>query len=501
MVVDHIICKIVLFLSLLGLSLNLQANAVQKALQYRFKAIDQLKEDPPNWSKAMELITWAVQENPRDGLNYFWRAHIRRDREGKYQDLERALHLNTKLSQAYHLRAQLYAEDQQYKLAIKDYSQVIQKQPLLETYFERGEIYFILEQWNEAIHDFTAAIDMEYSGLEAYVLRARAYAKKGAFPHAIADYETVIHKDPYHYDSYYNLGVILMNLKNYRKAVWAFNRAYDLNSEDIGLINNLGLARLFVGNYAGAHQSFQKVIQIDPTQVDAYNHLGNVSYQQGNLSESIIFFTEAITLGLDSAGIYYNRARAYHDVLALEEAALDLRVALKKNVKLYEAYRLLGDVLVLQEKWKDAIREYKIYLKSKDYKDTNVLFALAEAWMKLGNYEESLQTWSLLLVLEPRVKDYYFQRARAYTQLGALLSAIKDYQMVLFLDPQNAEAHYNWGNLSYRLGHFSTAVEQYDIAIQYAPTWREVYYNRSLAKDSSGDHLGAQKDLSMSQLL
>lgn len=467
-------------------------------LKKRFEAMRLFEED--RWGEAMDSIGWAVEHGPTNAMNYYWRARIRMDEDGKIADLSQAIHLNPDLTQAYLLRAQIFAKRKLYRKALLDYNLVIDKQPLIASYYGRGCVYFDQQLWPETIADLAMTLRLDENHLDALEKKAFAYAQNGETALAIADYRDLVKRDFFRVKAWAHLGALSLEVHQYDIAVWALKNTKKLGMVDVGVEHNLGLAWFFVGNYEYAEQVFRDLIAKDPHDADAYNHLATVLMQRGFVSQARALYDRAIEEGLDEAGVYYNRARAAYEELDLEVAIKDLKRVLQVQPTFYGAHRVLGDAYRAKKVWGQAIRHYQMYLKSKGSTEATLWYDIADTWMKAENFEQATVAWSQGIVLEPGMQDAYFQRARCYSALEDYEAAVKDYQVVITIDPDNAEAYYNLGNIAYRRGHFDQSVRYYDQALNKMPGWKDVYYNRSLAKQSLGDRLGAQKDFQLSQL-
>lgn len=65
-----------------------------------------------------------------------------------------------------------------------------------EIFYYRGVAYQRLGKFDEAIADFTRAVQLRADFVDAFFMRGRAYAEKGLFDLAIADYGEAIRLEP-----------------------------------------------------------------------------------------------------------------------------------------------------------------------------------------------------------------------------------------------------------------------------------------------------------------
>lgn len=130
----------------------------------------------------MGIISYVIDNN-MDALSYFTKA------------IE--THPNNTLG--LHNRSYLYKHQKEYRKALDDISKVISidaEQP--DNYYFRAMIYIELEKYEEAIKDFSKALDSVDFKEESlmYFYRALCYAQIGKIKEAIADVQTA-----YNYNS------------------------------------------------------------------------------------------------------------------------------------------------------------------------------------------------------------------------------------------------------------------------------------------------------------
>jgi tetratricopeptide (TPR) repeat protein len=105
--------------------------------------------------------------------------------------------------------------------AIVDFTHAIDTDPSLGTaYNNRGVVYAREGSMDRAIADFTMAIADNAKDAEAYNNRGRAYTRLGNLPQALADFSKAIDINSIYTKAYKNRGDVYFQLKQYNKA-WA----------------------------------------------------------------------------------------------------------------------------------------------------------------------------------------------------------------------------------------------------------------------------------------
>ncbi|MBT7952358.1 MAG: tetratricopeptide repeat protein [Gammaproteobacteria bacterium] len=95
-------------------------------------------------------------------------------------------------------RGILYAADEQYQEAIKDYERAMKLYPEFGAiYVNRGNLFFLGQSYDSAILEYTKALDLDLrQDYVAYLNRGMAYEKLGKLSNAESDYRLAIELAP-----------------------------------------------------------------------------------------------------------------------------------------------------------------------------------------------------------------------------------------------------------------------------------------------------------------
>ena len=319
-------------------------------------------------------------------------------------------------------------------------------------YVDRGNSYREQEKYDEAIADYTTAIEIDPDYAWAYNNRGVAYDNQGKYDLAIADYTTAIELDPDHKEAYYNRG------NAYRKQ----------------------------GKYDLAIADYTKAIEIDPDYKEAYTNRGNAYYNQGKYDLAIADYTTAIELDPDYAWTYYNRGNAYDNQGKYDLAIADYTTAIELDPDHKEAYNNRGVAYDNQGKYDLAIADYTTAIEL-DPDDAGAYYNRGLAYEQ-GKYDLAIADYTTAIELDPDHKEAYYNRGNAYYNQGKYDLAIADYTTAIELDPDHKEAYYNRGNAYYNQGKYDLAIADYTTAIELDPDYAWAYNNRGVAYDDQGKY-------------
>ncbi|MDC0249729.1 tetratricopeptide repeat protein [Flavobacteriales bacterium] len=139
---------------------------------------------------------------------------------------------------------------------------------------DRGSCYRKLEQFDEAIQDYLAAIDLNSDLSFIYSNLASIYAKQGDSKEALNYYDIAIRKDAKYALAYNNKASLLLENKEYQRAEFAIEKALVANPEYAPAFNNRGVLNHQYKKYKEAIIDFDKAIQIDDNYAKAYLNRG-----------------------------------------------------------------------------------------------------------------------------------------------------------------------------------------------------------------------------------
>lgn len=126
-------------------------------------------------------------------------------------------------------RGVTYSKAGLYEDAVKDFSQAIEKDPgFVEAYYNRGHLLGRLGKPQEAIQDFTKVISLNPRNPYAYTDRGVAYGSLGKTDLAIQDFTRAIALKPDLAAAYYNRAVGYLREKKCAEARKDLSKAQDL---------------------------------------------------------------------------------------------------------------------------------------------------------------------------------------------------------------------------------------------------------------------------------
>jgi tetratricopeptide (TPR) repeat protein len=137
------------------------------------------------------------------------------------------------------------------------------------------------------------------------------YMTQGKFGNAEVAFERAVALNPGDAESYNNLGEALGELRQYPRALEAFNRAISLDQKLLKAKYNQAVSYDRMGNFRYSEFVFRNLIKANPQYALAYDGLAVTLSKAGRAKEAISFHERAIALEPREPSYYYNCAISY----------------------------------------------------------------------------------------------------------------------------------------------------------------------------------------------
>lgn len=138
-----------------------------------------------------------------------------------------------------------------------------------------------------------------------------AYMAQGKFGNAQFAFERAVTLNPADAESYNNLGEALGELKQYPRALEAFNKAISLDQKLLKAKYNQAVSYDRMGNFRYSEFVFRSLIKSNPSYSLSYDGLAVTLSKAGRAKEAIAFHEKAIALDPREPSYYFNCAISY----------------------------------------------------------------------------------------------------------------------------------------------------------------------------------------------
>ena len=155
----------------------------------------------------------------------------------------------------------------------------------------------------------------------------------------------LIKNNPKNFVLYNLFGAVLVNQKNFGKALINYKKSIEINPGYAEGHNNMGSALYNLEKFNESIDSYQRAIKIKPEYAEAHNNLGVTFKELGELAKSINSYQMAIKINPNYAEAYNNIGNAYNANQKIDDAILYYKKAIKLNSNFAEAHNNLGNLL------------------------------------------------------------------------------------------------------------------------------------------------------------
>jgi tetratricopeptide (TPR) repeat protein len=130
--------------------------------------------------------------------------------------------------------------------------------------FEAGMDYYKRSRHEDAIVQFTKAIEGMPNDYKAYFYRGSVYLDQKEFDRAVQDFTKAIELKPDYEKSYLNRGMAYDGKKAFDLSIRDYTKAISLKPKNDDAYCYRGSARENSGDYDGAKQDYERALQINP---------------------------------------------------------------------------------------------------------------------------------------------------------------------------------------------------------------------------------------------
>lgn len=194
----------------------------------------------------------------------------------------------------------------------------------LEEHVNRGQTYYKQGYHDQAISEYSKALEIDPGNDVAYFNRGLAYRDRGwankstyDADMAIADFNKVIEMYPnYHRISavYVARGNVYSDKRNLDSAIYDYDRAISIDPNNALAYENRGLAYCKKDNFNQAISDYSKAIKLNPSKASLYLERGTIYFMKRDSDDlALSDLNKTIQLNPNAGGAYANRAEIYFD--------------------------------------------------------------------------------------------------------------------------------------------------------------------------------------------
>ena len=291
---------------------------------------------------------------------------------------------------------------------------------------------------NPAIDGLTQAIAANQNSPELYVQRGDAFYENRGYDEAIRDYTRAIQLDTLQPVYYHKLADAYLDYFKSRQALEILKTAADRFPEHIPTLLKLSEYHLILTQYEESMKAINRVLQVDPQNAEAYFMFGMNFEERKDTVRAINSYQKAVELDANIIDGWINLGQLYAglgDPLALRYFDNATRVAPRD----INALHAKADYLTTTNDLSGAVALYR-QIVAVDPQYDEAYFNSGLLYLDLDSLSKAEQQFDLTVKTSPtHIRAYYFRGLSRELQ-GKTAEAITDYEQALRMAPDYEDA-------------------------------------------------------------
>jgi len=265
------------------------AGEMDKAKEYYERALKEMEEFPEGW---IDLGRWhAEQHNYREALRCFKKAIIGHDHHIAWLELGKVLEQLGRFEEALHAYKRCMAQSPS-TLGLKEYLNLcielgmaeeilnitrkhIYKEEMKEFVFRaRGYAYELIGLWDEAEYMYRKCLEINPKNVEALVGMANTFHNRGKHVEALKWVLRALKETHEHWRAWFIKGKIHDAMGSYESAIECFDRAYELNKDNMEILLEKANTYYSMRKYVAGIKCCSKVLKKEILNEEAWYRKG-----------------------------------------------------------------------------------------------------------------------------------------------------------------------------------------------------------------------------------
>jgi tetratricopeptide (TPR) repeat protein len=300
-----------------------------------------------------------------------------------------------------------------------------------------------------------------------------------------------------------HLGLAFQNNHDSKKAMVAYQRARELNPENLQAWFNGGMIQHEEGMLHPALQCYLRAIELDPEQSKIWCNLGALQFQLGEFQQSVDSLNRAVSIKPDYARAWDNLAGSLCALDQLGEAERCCHRALNYKPDYADPSFKLGTIYFQEGRMEEAEKAFRKVL------DSNPGYPLAGHYLAMvlartNRLESALEVCEMAATPSGETElpslawnEMAFHRY----ERGEYAEAIRAYEKALTFTPERAIIWLDAGVAHQQMGHLEEARRHYEQAVESDPELARAWHNLGAVRQELGDAKGGQNALDEAERL
>ncbi len=362
------------------------------------------------------------------------------------------------------------------QLAIDEYSKIVQLQSKdIESRLLLGQLYTLAHDTPHAEEQFKAAASIDPGSEDVVLNLARLYGDSGDTTHAIAVLNAVP-EDDRTAKMEYALGMSYDQLKDNKKAIEAYSKAFEMEPDNLDAERGLAQALLNDNQLGPALKHLETISAGDPQDAQTLTHIAEIERRQGHYEQALATLKKAKALASDSLEIGFNEALVDDSLGHYDDSVQALQGLVKQTThpdgQYSEAEKnnrsifldRLANVYREQDKTEPAIQTYQLLIAMGGEYAERGYQGQVDAYRDAKQYDKATQVAQQAAAAMPKNKTVQLMLAGQLADTGKTEEGIKMAKAQLRGNSSDREVNLALAQIYTRLRRWKEAADEIDAA-------------------------------------
>lgn len=285
-------------------------------------------------------------------------------------------------------------------------------------------------------------------------------------------------------------GLTFLDSGKYDQALDDFDRAVELEPNNVWPIANRAIARVWKRDFDAAAKDLKRAENLDPDNPVVLRAKALQAELNGDFRAAAELYSKSLQKQPGNAFALMHRARAFAAMGEDEKALADSAEALQANPQLIDLRVTRANIFLRQGRRDDVAREAEL-LMTDNPKSDYALVGAGKIYARIGRTAEAMRAFERALAIEPQAYIYVNRaQARSSSDHAGRLS---DLEAALKLNPDDIDTLAEKANQLLIMGDFKRALAVYDRLVNPSSAFSDYAIMRAIALYKLGRVAEAQK--------
>ena len=328
-----------------------------------------------------------------------------------------------------------------YKEALLQIETQLNANPSAQLYFKKGLVYNSLQNYQESLNAFTAALQIEPNNVDILGEMANGLSVLGNSIDAVKFYKKALKIEPDNLTLSGKFGRVLINQKKIKDAYNLFSGIYAQDSTNVYWNKQLAYCAFRVGKRKEAVRLYEMVLEANPRDYGSYSNLIHTYSRRKEANKIMATIQKGLKQFPNDDGLLLEEANFFFKTKRYGPAMVHFQKYFQADGdSIYDIVLNYAISTYFAGFEKDALVVLgNLYLANPN--DMFVQYYKSLCNRKLKNFEEAekLMKWAIELSIPDYVADMYHHLGQIYGQQRKFPESIEALKKSHKLDPRNFE--------------------------------------------------------------